>query len=208
MVAFGLILLLCFTQSLGQSEQDVWMAMEPFSDRPMLAMMSGIYDDKLYLVGGHQTKVSILNINDIYMNTFDDRIYQPDLNVQNANWETQRYWYTLPWGIFCTQKCSTQIDGDDKIYIVSPTRNISGIISNPGWLMIYDMKQYAFRTLQKYNNILPRPVEGACILNNNSHIFVVGGGYQSWYSKSIMIVKICVLAIHIIYMYTIRFVIV
>ncbi len=178
-------ILISFHGSFGQTQQ-VWMAMEPLSDKPMLSMFTGIYRNRLYLVGGHENVVTTLNLENIVMDTYGGVLIQPDLNV-DADWETELYWYTLPWGIFCTQMCSTQIE--NNLYIVSPYRNISGKISNSQTLFIYDMTEYEFPSLQTYHSQLPQKLEGSCILNNNSHIFVIGGGYDNYYSNSIILVK-------------------
>ena len=120
----------------------------------MLASMAGIYQNKLYIVGGHKMETTILNLDNIYMNTFEDVLYQPDLNVIDGNWKTEIFWYTLPWPIFCEQKCSTQIDR--YIYVVSPYKNISGRVTNSQTLFIYDMEEYKFPPIQTYRSVVPK----------------------------------------------------
>eukprot|EP01084_Bolivina_argentea_P019892 36988_1 len=171
-----LILTLCVLNQLNcQTLQ--WYGLEPYAKKPMISMFTAIYKDTLYLVGGSEPSVTTLNLNNIYMNDYNKLLYQPDLNVKNAEWTTERYQYNLPYGLFCNQSCSTQISW--LLYIVAPFKNRTNQITKTSSLFIYDLNYYQFKPTNGYTHIIPYLVEYSCIVNNNTHIFIIGGGYYS-----------------------------
>lgn len=172
---------------LSSSQQTVqWYGLEPHASKPLVSMFTGIYRNQLYAIGGVENSVTTLNLESIFMNNYDGVIYQPDLNVLNAKWESEFYWYTLPFGVFCNQSCTTQIN--NKLYIIAPFKKEGKIISNPNTLFIYDMEIYEFISTQRYQHIIPKQVEYSCIVNNDTHIFIIGGGSWDFTSNSIILV--------------------
>ena len=171
----ALLLGLIFVVHQSSSQSLQWYGLEPHAEQPMVSMFTAIYKDTLFLIGGLEESVTTMDVSNIYMNDYSELLYQPDLNVENAKWQTESYWYTLNYGLFCNQSCTTQID--NLLYIVAPFRNSSNIISKTSTLFIYDLSKRKFEPINTYqSNLNGFDAEYACIVNNQSHIFLIGGG--------------------------------
>ncbi len=177
MATFALltIILTLLYQSNGQILQ--WYGLEPHAPKPMISMFTAIYDDRLYLVGGAENTVTTLDLNNIYMNDYDQLLYQPDLNVKNAEWTSEAMWYNLNYGLFCNQSCSTQINY--LLYIIAPFKNATNKVTQTSALYIYNLYLYEFLPTNQYTHAIPRSVEYSCNVNNGTHLFVIGGGHYS-----------------------------
>lgn len=161
-----------------------WYGLEPHANHSLVGMFPAIYEDTLYLVGGAHDSVTTLDLSDIFMNDYNALLYQPDLNVQGAEWHTEQYWFSLNYNLFCNQSCSTQIGS--LLYIISPFINISNVIRTSSTMYIYDLSQYSFLpTRGGYDSQIPRDAESSCILNNDTHIFIVGGGNHSAFTTTV-----------------------
>jgi len=172
LTAFSLLLLCCVYQL--DSQTFSWYTLEPTAKKPLMSMFSAIYNYRLYLIGGEEASVSSLDVNDIFINDYNEITPQPDLNVMHAEWQTEAYWYNLNYGLFCNQSCTTQINR--YLYIVAPYKNRSGLITQTGDLFVYDLKTYRFLAQSGYTHKVPISVQNGCIVNNQTHLFIIGGG--------------------------------
>eukprot|EP01084_Bolivina_argentea_P090490 163052_1 len=174
----GVTILVWLLHQTQADEKPTWYYLEPYQDdKPLVSSFAGIHEDTLYLVGGSEDSVATLNIENMYMNDYNGILYQPDVNVIPGEWVTKRYWYNLNYGLFCTHACSTQIG--ERLYIMAPFKTWAGATTQTTTLFVYDLDEYRFLSINSYNHRIPRKVDYGCIVNNRTHIFVIGGGNYS-----------------------------
>ena len=145
-----------------------------------------IYNDTLNIIGGQPSDItknklwskSLLplqlqtNGNNELQLRFLNPIHDPDWHQMDIKYPII---YPLNYSsISLSFENQNYAIANDKLYMIAPSINAPN-----DDMLIFDMESKSFENIYSYSNTLPYQARDACVVSNGTHVFAIGGMWQS-----------------------------